>query len=486
MSFVLGLDGIDEYERNLRNICNYAFAYGIKTYRASNPSFNPKTASKAESDKFIARCHEGFALAQDLIVKQLMQIQAKQRDYRSQLKDARHRRDKTEVCNCEANIIYLTNREFVLRKVADGIAWQLWGLQRWNLRRLYLGRRMPYLDASNIDSVTSEVKDINKDPLCFGLIADITSFIQIGDILKVDRSSDVAKIHLIEMKSGEMNAKVIDFIKQFDKIQCPRIPYFFAQEYGKKALAQAIRVTTQQMKAAQVLQIVQTGKGKDPYLDQDINIPDDILLVDDYDETLNGLVGKCKSDGKAHSVIDECLFVGVYDPSRFPAYLSDFINFLYFTVSGTGRKQEPFLHSEEFHIHQTKLFLQRAYPIYDLRLSLKIPLAQPLFMRRIAEETMLNIVFGKLIVLLYLDYDKWFGRAKSKGLEARWSTEQEFRKCSEKGYFKVSDRIPVFEKQGGAIFIGDGILTRIIEGTTPDSILELLDHSLTYHMEKKK
>ena len=473
MAFPVGLEGIHDYERNLREICDYALSHGIK----SRKSINPLTCSKEDYNKFIAKCHEGFDLAQDMIVNQFLEIQGEKRNYGVELKDARRKKDKTTAYLCEANIVYLTNRELILRKVADAIAWQMWGLQRWNLRRLYLGKQMPYLDSANIDSIISATKEINKEPLSFGLIADITSFIQIGDILAVDRSKESAEIHLIEMKAGEMNLKVMEFLESFDKIQCPRIPYFFAQEHGKAALEQALRVTKQQMKAAQVMQIVKTGKGKDPYFDRDIVIPDEIFEEDDYDETLARLIEKCRINGAACDVVDDCLFLGVYDPSKYPRYLSDFTNYLYFNL--TGIKRDPFMYSEEFYENELFLFLEKAYPIYDLRLSLTIPLSKPLFLRLLPKEDIFNIIFGKVIILLYLDYERLFERAKDKGIVGKWSTEEARKEHGVKDFYSKLGKRPMFEKEGKVNMMGDGSLSRIIDGTKPDSVLELVEHSLS-------
>lgn len=475
MSFVLGIEGIQEFEEDVKRICDYAFAHAIRTFT----SFDPEIASSEERKAFVAKCHEGFALAQELIVNQLLSIQASIRAHNAELKDARRNKDKEGVYRYEAKITCLANREVVLRKIADAIAWQLWGLQRWNLRRLYIGKTMPYLDSSNIASIMREVREINKDPLSFGLIADITSFIQIGDIIKLDRASETPKMYLIEMKEGTMNAKVLDFLETFDKIACPRIPYFFAQEHGKEALEQAIRIMKQQMRGAQVQQFVMTGKGKDLYLDQEIMMPEEIFVEKDYDEALVELMESCRLEGKAYGVVDECLFIGIYDPMKYPAYLSDFENSLYFDLSAEAVAKTPFERSEEVHMKETHEFLENAYPIYDLRLTLTIPLSRPIFIRWLPEDATLNVVFGKMIVLIYLDYDRWFCRSKKYQMAGRWSSEEERKTHGiDKGSFKVLGRIPIFERKGKTFIMGGGTFTRILDGTRPDSILEMTSQAL--------
>jgi len=43
MSFVLGIEGIQEFEENVKKICDYAFAHAIRTFRP----FDPETASRS-------------------------------------------------------------------------------------------------------------------------------------------------------------------------------------------------------------------------------------------------------------------------------------------------------------------------------------------------------------------------------------------------------------------------------------------------------
>jgi hypothetical protein len=484
MSFVIGIEEVQEFEDKTQKICDLAFAYAIRTFS----SFNPTVASKKESNAFLAKCHEGFALAQEIIVEEVSRIQARIRQCTMQLKDARRKKNKEEVYQTQTGIIHQQNRELILRKIADAIAWQLFGMQRWNLRRLYLGKQMPYLDSSNIKSVMDAIKQINRKPLSFGLIADITSFIQVGDILAVNRSSESPQIQIIEVKEGKMNAKVMEFLQTFDKIRCPRIPYFFAQEHGKEALKQAIRVTAQQMRAAQVQQFVKTGKGRDPFLDKEILMPEGVFEEKNYDEVLVELIENCKSQGKAYGVVDECLFIGVFDPVIYPAYLADFVNNLLLDSIGKEVKRTPFERSEEAHMITTYEFLENAYPVYDLRLSLTIPLSMPIFLRYLPPKSMLDIIFGKMIVMLYLDYDKWFARSTNYGIVARWATDEETKADgSDKGIFKVLGRTPLFEKKGKIVIMGDGTFVRIIDGIRPDSILEItsqgLDHILAARTE---
>ena len=171
MSFILGIEGIEEFEGVIKKISELTFEHAIQTF----PSFNPAVASQKDRKAFQAKCHEGFSLAQEMIVEELSKIQASMRQLTISLKDARRRKNKEDIYQTQTQIVHLEHRELIFRKIADAIAWQLFGLQRWNLRRFYLGKQMPYLDSSNIKSIVEAVRQINKKPLSFGLIALVTA-----------------------------------------------------------------------------------------------------------------------------------------------------------------------------------------------------------------------------------------------------------------------------------------------------------------------
>jgi hypothetical protein len=475
MNLTLGLDGIQEFENTVKKICDFAFVYGFQ----SIPEFDPMTASAEEGKAFTKKCHEGFGNAQQLIIEEMLKIQTSIREHKVHLKAARSAKDMEQIHGFETTISYLQHRECILRKIADALAWQLFGLQRWNLKRLFLGKQMPQLDSSNIRSVLEAIKQINQDPLSFGLISDITSFVQVGDILAIDRSLDNPLVRIIELKEGKMNEKVMDFLQEFDKIKCLRIPYFFAQEHGKDALKQAKRITSQQIRGAQVQQFINTGKGKDIISGEEILMPEEIFEEKHYDEELIELIGKCKTEGRAIGLIDECLYVGVYDPTFYPAYLSDFINYLLLESKNKNGNRKSFESSEEAHMIETFEFLEKVSPIYDLRLNLTTPSSRPMFLRFLPSESILNIIFGKMTILLCLDYNKWFARATKYRINGRWATEEEMKsQKNDRELLKIHDQIPVLEKNGTILFLGDGTLMQIIDGTTPDSILEVTSQGI--------
>src|SRR5690606_36131684 len=79
----------------------------------------------------------------------------------------------------------LNNSEEVLfRGVADSIAWQMIQGQLCYARRLFKDQRPPSLGDSNFESVILAARHMREqDPSSMPLIADLTSLVQVGDLM---------------------------------------------------------------------------------------------------------------------------------------------------------------------------------------------------------------------------------------------------------------------------------------------------------------
>src|SRR5690606_807424 len=113
------------------------------------------------------------------------------------------------------------------------IAWQLLQNQTHNARRLHIGQNSKkILENSNIDHAISISNKINEDPMSFALISDITGFVQIGDLLVLDKNG----LGIVELKEGKVNAKIQQFLREFaEDSEATKIKYQY--EFDEHTLA---------------------------------------------------------------------------------------------------------------------------------------------------------------------------------------------------------------------------------------------------------
>lgn len=243
---------IETIKSNIERLIYLVTEYGIieSNYLISN-----------DRVKFIEKVHEGYYIAQEDIVEYLIAIEKFEDEKKIELKVSRKRREKRE----EAIIISkIKEGEFyslVLRKIADTIAWSI--LKELHIvKQFYTGSTLIQLKSSNIESVKKYISQEKSYLESFCLITDITSFIQIGDILKIEPSNGSYIIKIIELKEGEVNNRIFQLFSNENCIKESGMK--FIQEYGEKGILQIKRIVKQKKAVENTISLITNDKGYDP------------------------------------------------------------------------------------------------------------------------------------------------------------------------------------------------------------------------------
>ncbi len=207
-----------ETEAELFEAVRLATAYATDTYRAENVT----EFDKIPREEFVARCHDGFWLAQELILKNILPLEQKLKDLRAEIKERSKGKKKAEKQRDEALQEHsreerrLTGVSNAFRRVADTIAWQILGLNKVFMRSTHTSHdSRGYLSDTNISSAIDAVAKLRK-PGEFYLINDLTLCLGsgAGDLLhaRVDRSCG-----FVELKTGAENVRIFDFLHEYDE-----------------------------------------------------------------------------------------------------------------------------------------------------------------------------------------------------------------------------------------------------------------------------
>jgi hypothetical protein len=171
-------------------------------------------------EQFVARCHEGFDLAQKLILKNVLALEKKLKVLRADIKQ-RSKGKKTREIERDQEIMQLSREESevvaianAFRRVADTMAWQILGMNKVLMRSTHTGHgSRGYLTDTNIESLVEAIEQLRK-PGEFYLINDLTLYLGAGagDLLEVhaDRSCG-----FVEVKSGAQNVRIFEFLHEF-------------------------------------------------------------------------------------------------------------------------------------------------------------------------------------------------------------------------------------------------------------------------------
>lgn len=316
------------------------------------------------------------------------------------------------------------SEELLYRGIADSIAWQLLGCQLCYARRLYKEHRQPDLRNSNFESLVGAVEALSKnDNDIIALISDLTSFVQVGDILSFSPTYGLS-IH--EVKEGKVNQKIGQFLEFYAESGCDRALRYFVESEGPHTVKQMGRMIRQVERMQHVVQVMKSGSGVDPDTAQTVRIPEEYIHIDEWNDELANIIQKSDDNGWALDVIDDCLFVACY--SSGPMLPASHLAFNTWFDGCGGDASSP-----------------RA----RLLDGMQAPLALPVFSRAIPDESKFDLLFGRKNICMGINVDSLMEKCRTSGLTIRFGSNRETSKTEQAG-------VKPFRHNGKSLFVGDG------------------------------
>jgi len=407
---------------------------------------------------FIRKCHEGFSLAQNEIVRLLPDTEAKipllLEDYRKEIDRFKKDRVPPIPIYTKAGIAYF-NQVFearLLREIANCIAWQLVGDDGTKIRALIQGIHTPPAQRIQLEKMLDIVNELNGyDVESFGLLTDITSCIQVADVLV---RLSTGQIGLSELKEGKVNDHIETLLKMEPHEEATHKKFDeLATEYGKPFIKQFKRVVRQKERMQKVTDYVNKSVGDDiQFAARRITnaIP---ISTDNYIKEVNLLMHATEEKGAQYLAIDDCLVLGAFDntkPQRskgvcrkdfqhivWHKYFEDWETCAYGKTSG----EEAVM----------KHFEYMLLPVWEMRDKVATPTHRPIFISGLDKELVLDILFERKSLFFYFSPERFVSLCQAKGADVSWVTGKEYNRI--KG--KYSKAMGLFDIHDGIIKIKD-------------------------------
>ena len=342
------------------------------------------------------------------------------------------------------------SEEILFRGIADAMAWQMIDSQLCYARRLYKEQRSPNLKESNFDSVVAAVEHLRSlDPGAMPLISDLTSFVQLGDILV---TSPAQPVQMIEVKEGKENARIGEMLRFYRQSGCERFREILTATEPKTTVKQFERMRRQVARMEFYGDLVGNGIAEDPDTGITVSIPEPTVMIDTWDEMLVGLIEEAKEKQSWAYGVEGSVFVGCYMGE--PCWRAGHVMFLG-AISLAGDPEK------DFHVAR-------------LNECMKIPLALPVFNRPLPAEAMFDMLFGRLNVCVGINIPKLIHDCEMAGMNARYATRREMASASRvKANPMLVDGKGVYvELDGEGMFVADGIIFRaLFHGQRPESVI---------------
>lgn len=419
------------FEEKVKDIFFYCCRYGVHTFfkgQAPTGNFDCRELNRS--------CFDGFKIAQKKIVAELRLIQTTIKQHQEGIKQARRDKNKPledELIKAESLLNYQSD---IFKNLADSIAWQLLNGQHYLYRRLYTHETGEKdLNDKSFDFVLDFAEKINENPNSMCLVTDITNNIQLGDCLVVDSEG----IKITEIKSGETNFKALEVIKKEALNEENYNEAELKKSFDDKFVKQVKRMVSQQAKTDRAAKIIANNQGADPkYPDANVRIVENDFQIETYNSTLIKLINQLEDKDWAYDCVEAVVHIGVYK--------NDWRIYGQFTIQQ----------------------LCNPFPLTDLMSGRGTMICEPIFLKPLTDQLVLDIVLGRIKIYIGIDIEKLIEFANHLGIKASWSSSKELHKLFSNKLYN-SKEIFSFENKGIKLningqdhFLGQGFLGKII------------------------
>lgn len=253
----------------------------------------------------------------------------------------------------------------------------------------------------------------------------------------------------MELKEGKINDQIKTFFESIEQAGKDITEEDLKEKFDEKTIKQIKRMQRQQQRAFRAVDVINNDKGIDPVSGDNIVINTPKIQTEYYYEELIKLQEDLKNKIWAYTVVDTCLHIGMYRDEG---------------IVMAGFAIEEILKAET-----------ENYIVIDW-LSITHNLSEPLFAKPFSPEFIIDLLTGKIKVIIGLNLDALIYTFNVFGLESRWLTPKETTKKSQtairEGIFVVNKRaIVVSFPDGQEVIIYGGTLTKILyDNIRPSSI----------------
>jgi hypothetical protein len=329
--------------------------------------------------------------------------------------------------------------ELLFRTAMDTIAWQLLENQLVFVRKLFRGGPSPNLNHSNLHSVVRAASWLRKQhPGSMPLISDLTTFVQVGDILSMVPGEGLT---IVEVKEGDHNNRVLGLAHALKVAPSENRRAEIRNQHGPKTYAQVERVVRQMHRMEFATSMLGSRPGVDPDTGHTHHVPTGYLHVPEWHEELNQTISESMERGWSINVIDDCLFIGCYASRQ--AMNSAPLAFLPWLDHFSGNEKSMVVRMLDF---------------------ARLPLSLPLYLLPMPHERLIDLMFGRLHICLGFSLTQLVAECHRHGIAARPATKQERKLLitNHDGGVPFAGQPLVFERDSHSIVVSDGIFIRML------------------------
>ncbi len=461
----LQCDNLEDFEPVIQKLYNISF-------QTENTA---KTIAFPSKSTYERSYIDDYNKAQNLIAKEVIKIFDLKEEKKAEIKSHSQAKkiDLTLKRELNEQIEVLENRILVLRRLFDSIAFKLFDCKIWIAKRFILQGK---INAPDIPAIKYNLEAANlynsNEHLDFAFISDLTTFVEVGDLIVRFNNSKKYKWLIIELKTGKVNISLCNLLDNENPIKPETIASLDLNT--KKQLNRIIR---QKERTSKIVELVKNNKGSDFRTNTPILIKDNKTDWRFYDKQLKETISLAQRKDIAMCVIENCFTI-------LASKLSDreTFHFLYHKIYPNSECQ-LILNEEQANLELEKCRKLLRHPyVKDLTLhNMNARWRTPFFVLPI-ENVMLDLLFNRMRVVFYLDIKKFIALCISKGFKVEFHTKKEtiiFKQKFPNTPLVDGKAIKITSTKGKSTTIGDGLFNRtFFDLVSPSSLIDILNETI--------
>jgi len=409
---------LQPFEPQLKAILEFGFDGGIRSLEAAGYKLGDDLVDNDAREHFNNGLFSAFGQTQSLVGTLFIELEITRRESLEKLKQLRLERNPAQQ-KSEEFLEAIVNRQIILRRVMDGILWVLLP-KAWIANHFAIKNDVTQPDLDELKRLLAIASKQNSESKReIHLVSDLTTFVQIGDIVRIRWDENGVYIRLQEIKSGKINETLCDIIESAGGVLSELTLAKIESKLGKHAKTQALRMVKQQGRFKRFTSTIQNNS-------RPSEVPKNELMealtksvppgVKSYLHKLPELVADVKVRGVAVHGVDNCLWL----LSVSEKWLADF----------GGAEKLPHL---LFHLKNPTLkcqigeikTLNREPPLINLAAHNMNHLVSRSPLIWYPKDLVLDVIMGRIIIFAQFDLDAFFKIAKDAGFELTLITGKE-------------------------------------------------------------
>lgn len=367
----------------------------LRTARGESP-FTDDAHRKA----FITACHSGFEKAQNQVIELLCALSA----------------------GSTPDHLY---QEILLRKISDAIAFTMLLSKSHVMRRLPLHDAPPAFQPDLLRIALKEANSLNSESrMTFALVADASTFVHLGDILRIDHRKQDALLSIVELKSGRVNQELSRVLEDLppDDHSVELVMNDEAIPTSKRK--QAVRMLRQRVRLAQTRKLLETDRGIDIKTKKPMYLSARELEEEHFDTFLGELLTTASDSEVAAGTLNECIHIGVACNDREETAWTLALEAAKFAAYSAYNRDPGTLREVRKEIAPLVPEDQRYICVDLVRSNLNCVPCRPMTLWSVDPEHLLEVLAQKLKVAVLFDIASFIWLSRSLGVATQFSSRK--------------------------------------------------------------